>query len=85
MTYGQLWLPVFKVQTILTSTYMDLTDKPIVRKAAFVTLMDTRPTSAILNMIARVQRRETNVDVGSTVYSYLSTLATAELPGLRTM
>lgn len=68
---------------MLAAVYMDLTEDPQIRMAAFVSLMDTKPSSTMLNFITRVQRKETSVQVGSIVYSYLSTLAKADLPGFR--
>ena len=65
--------------------YMDMTERRQVRETAFISLIDTIPGPAMLQMIVATQRKERSLPVASMVYNYLCNVARMTLPGLETL
>lgn len=74
-----------KAMALLLPMLMDMAEVQDVRIAAFVAIMDMQPSSGIMQMITHALKIETNTQVASFAYSYISTMAKSTHPAFEEM
>ncbi|XP_064625366.1 vitellogenin-like [Lineus longissimus] len=72
-----------RVRTILLPMYTNPEERTELRVACCKIIIDTKPSPAILEMIAQLLLRETNLHVASFAYSHLKAISESTLPSLR--
>ena len=77
--------PYVPIRTIgiLLPVYLNTMEVQAVRVAAFVAVMDMQPDCSAVMQIAHSLKGETNVQVASFVYTYLTSMSRSSQPNLK--
>ena len=74
-----------QAMAILLPMFVNAAEAQDVRIAAFVAIMDMRPTAGVVHAIAHALKAEANAQVASFAYSYIATMAKATHPAFKDM
>ncbi|XP_069795472.1 vitellogenin-like [Narcine bancroftii] len=74
-----------KVRSIAMQLFMNRRNRAEMRMKAFIVLMETKPSLALVTTATDVMTRETNLHLISFVYSYMKSLATTSVPELQSL
>ncbi|KAM5148119.1 vitellogenin-1-like [Mantella aurantiaca] len=74
-----------KIQDIALQLYMDLEQRPIIRKIAGAIILDNKPPTSAVMMIAKSLMKETDKEVGSLIYFLMKKYGTSVNPELHEM
>ncbi|XP_067845946.1 vitellogenin 3, phosvitinless [Heptranchias perlo] len=74
-----------KVQGIIVQLFMNKRNHAEVRMRAFIVLLETKPTLALIATVTDSLARETNLHLTSFAHSYMKSLAGTSLPDLQSL
>ena len=63
--------------------YMDVKEAEETRVAAFMMIMETKPSFAVVQMIGRSLNYEPNMEIAAFTYRYLQNMAKTSIPELK--
>ncbi|XP_077981899.1 vitellogenin-like [Glandiceps talaboti] len=73
-----------KVQSVLMPVYRNPGEDPELRIAAYLTILNTKPTSTVYTLLAEQIKKETSKQVGMFVFTHLTNLASNKHPYMKT-